>query len=107
MAYSTDKELLERAANASSIEFDFCRPDLGGCQVRQGLTAGWWNPLAKAGDAMNLEIELKLTAEWVPERRGWRIGGLIEGQFIWLAFHGNRLRATVMAAAAMPCPNLV
>ena len=56
-----DRELLELAAKAAGIEFDFCRPELGGCQVRKGLVSGWWNPLASDGDALRLAVELGLS----------------------------------------------
>lgn len=57
----TDKELLELAAKAAGIEFDFCRPDLGGCQIRKGLTSGWWNPLEDDGNALRLAVKLGLS----------------------------------------------
>ena len=57
----TDRELLEQAAKAAGIEFDFCRPDLGGCQIRKGLTSGWWNPLEDDADALRLAVKLKMS----------------------------------------------
>ena len=56
-----DRELLELAAKADGIEFDFCRPELGGCQVRKGLVSGWWNPLDDDGDALRLAVSLRLS----------------------------------------------
>jgi len=56
----TDRELLELAAKAAGIEFYFCRPDLGGCQIRKGLTFGWWNPLTDDGDALRLAVKLHI-----------------------------------------------
>lgn len=56
----TDRELLELAAKAAMVEFDFCRLELGGCQVRKGLTSGWWNPLTDDGDALRLAVRLRM-----------------------------------------------
>lgn len=53
-------ELLKLAAKAAGIEFDFCRSDLGGCQIRKGLTSGWWNPLEDDGDALRLAVKLNM-----------------------------------------------
>jgi hypothetical protein len=53
----SDRELLEAAAKAAGIEFDFCRPELGGCH----LGSRWWNPLTDDGDALRLAVKLRLT----------------------------------------------
>lgn len=52
------RRLLELAAKAAGVEFDFCRPELGGCQIRKGSAFGWWNPLADDGDALRLAVKL-------------------------------------------------
>ena len=52
----TDKELLELAAKAAGIEYDFCRPELGGCQIRKPFVSGFWNPLTDDGDALRLAV---------------------------------------------------
>ena len=57
---STDRELLELAAKAAGIEFEFCRPELGGCLVG----GRWWNPLTDDGDALRLAADLRLGLEW-------------------------------------------
>jgi hypothetical protein len=56
----TDKELLELAAKAAGIEYDFCRPELGGCQIRKPFVSGFWNPLTDDSDALRLAVKLKL-----------------------------------------------
>jgi hypothetical protein len=56
----TDKELLELAAKAAGIEYDFCRPELGGCQIRKPFVSGFWNPLTNDGDALRLAVKLDL-----------------------------------------------
>ena len=56
----TDKELLELAAKAAGIDYDFCRPELGGCQIRKPFVSGFWNPLTDDGDALRLAVKLKL-----------------------------------------------
>jgi hypothetical protein len=56
----TDKELLELAAKAVGIEYDFCRPELGGCQIRKPFVSGFWNPLTDDGDALRLAVKLNI-----------------------------------------------
>jgi hypothetical protein len=56
----TDKELLELAAKAAGIEYDFCRPELGGCQIRKPFVSGFWNPLTDDGDALRLAVKLEI-----------------------------------------------
>jgi hypothetical protein len=56
----TDKELLELAAKAAGIEYDFCRPELGGCQIRKPFVSGFWNPLTDDGDALRLAVKLRM-----------------------------------------------
>jgi hypothetical protein len=56
----TDKELLELAAKAAGIEYDFCRPELGGCQIRKPFVSGFWNPLTDDGDALRLAVKLNI-----------------------------------------------
>ena len=56
----TDRELLELAAKAAGIEYDFCRPELGGCQIRKGLVSGFWNSLTDDGDAQRLAVKLRI-----------------------------------------------
>lgn len=51
---NNDRELLELAAKAAGLEFDFCRPDLGGCLIRKGQISCWWNPFTDDGDAFRL-----------------------------------------------------
>jgi hypothetical protein len=59
----TDKELLELAAKAAGIEYDFCRPELGGCQIRKPFVSGFWNPLTDDGDALRLAVKLWIVPE--------------------------------------------
>ena len=59
---STDRELLELVAKASSIEYEW-HP---GCGYALRLTALdakviYWNPLADDGDALRLAVKLKLS----------------------------------------------
>lgn len=94
----TDRELLEAAARAAG----------NGAVWYAGLGMGidtgaafprLWNPLADDGDTLRLEVALKFTAAWEPMRGGWSIGGIVGGEFRWLAFNEDRKRATVSAAA--------
>lgn len=50
----TDRELLELAAKAAGVASD----GLGGCYDME--RGGVWSPLADDGDAMRLEVKLKL-----------------------------------------------
>ena len=63
----TDRELLELAAKAAGIEYDFCRPELGGCQIRKPFVSGFWNPLTDDGDALRLAVKLGLREYFVIE----------------------------------------
>ena len=94
----TDKELLEAAAKAAGIEYDFCRPELGGCKVRKGLTSGWWSPLTDDGDALRLAVKLEMLVDFMQLRvvAGWRTPE------VCIDFEeGEYCRAIVRAAAAI------
>jgi hypothetical protein len=60
----TDRELLELAAKAAGIEYDFCRPELGGCQIRKPFVSGFWNPLTDDGDAFRLAAAMGFSLEF-------------------------------------------
>jgi hypothetical protein len=102
----TDKELLELAAKAAGIEYDFCRPELGGCQIRKPFVSGFWNPLTDDGDALRLAVKLEVDytirngATWV----NWPVSET--GMFVHHEVHGNdpyaaTRRAITRAAAAI------
>ena len=55
---NNDRELLQLAAAAAGLEFDFCRPELGGCLIRKGQISCWWNPLTDDGDALRLAVKV-------------------------------------------------
>ena len=75
---STDRELLELAAKAAGIAFEFCRPELGGC-----LAGGrWWNPLTDDGDALRLAVKLRL---------------IVEPGACWISKHGPAFGEDVLA----------
>jgi len=54
----TDRELLELAAKAAEIEYEYCRIEVGGCLLKD--KAIWWNPLTDDGDALRLAVKLKM-----------------------------------------------
>ncbi len=54
----TDRELLELAAKAAGIEYEYCRIELGGCLLTD--KSKWWNPIADDGDALRLAVKLKI-----------------------------------------------
>ena len=106
----TDRELLELAAKAAGIEFDFCRPELGGCQIRKSLVSGWWNPLTDDGDALRLAVKLRLGLV-----HSWELEDEDAVATVWISHDGQCLaeeikgddpyaatrRAIVRAAAAL------
>lgn len=97
---SADKELLELAAKAAGAKLYV--PDVDSWieyDAATGERGAWWWPLGDGADTLALEIDLRFTAAWEPMRGGWSIGGIINGEFKWLAFHEDRKRATTMAAA--------
>ena len=53
---TSDEMLLMAAAAAASIEFEYCRIELGGCRTK----TGWWNPLADSKQAFELLVQLRL-----------------------------------------------
>ena len=61
----SDKELLELAAKAAGIEYEFIRPELGGCLAKNlhGWRVCWWNPLTDDGDALRLAVKMGLGVE--------------------------------------------
>lgn len=95
----TDKELLEAAAKAAGIEYDFCRPELGGCKVRKGLTSGWWNPLKDDGDCARLEAVIETEIQWHEDgvQAGKRSNPI--SSFCFYADHKNDKNATHRAAS--------
>ncbi len=89
----TDKELLELAAKAAGIEYDFCRPELGGCQIRKPFVSGFWNPLTDDGDALRLAVKLKIDVKHYDDHVvGWFDGGYIGTGRI--PYEGNPCAAT-------------
>jgi len=56
-----DRDLLELAAKAAEVDFKFCRLELGGCLLTDGI---WWNPLTDDGDALRLAAKLRLGIEF-------------------------------------------
>lgn len=107
---TTDRELLEMAVKAYGFgdpekgrtcwwtESEYPIRSLWNCVVYMD-TMELWNPLSDDGDALRLEIYLKLSAMWHPARKGWSIYGVADGYLKTLAFHEDRKRATTMAAA--------
>jgi hypothetical protein len=83
----TDKELLELAAKAAGIEYDFCRPELGGCQIRKPFVSGFWNPLTDDGDALRLAVKLSLLIAPIAYEPGINAYGAIG-----VSWHGQRYK---------------
>lgn len=89
------RKLLELAAKAAGVASD----GLGRCHDYDRDAP--WMPHTDDGDALRLEIALKFTAAWEPMRSEWNIGGIVAGEFKWLASHEDRKLATTMAAATI------
>jgi hypothetical protein len=56
----TDKELLELAAKAAGIEYDFICPTGAHCGDASTMRDYFWNPLTSDGDALRLAVRLKM-----------------------------------------------
>ena len=99
MTNETDRELLELAAKAAEIPFDSIGAT--GCRVPIiGNESGYfWIPLTDDGDALTLEIKLKLDVTYNHADEMWVISGRVNGCFRLLAFNLDRKRASTMAAA--------
>jgi hypothetical protein len=91
----TDHELLELAAKALGFKIE--HDEVSFFESRD--TGVVWDPLTRAADTLNLEIQLELTSSYSPNRGGWQIGGVVGGEFTWLAFDEDRKRASTKAAA--------
>lgn len=88
----TDRELLEMAAKAIGLTLRYNY--LGDQDARQP-----WIPLADDGDALRLVVECKMTIAFEPNRGGWSVGAIVNGEFRWLAWDEDCNRAIVHAAA--------
>ena len=102
---TTDRELLELAAKAAGhselIYCEFWKCMAGWVEEDGGYfdSNSCWRPLTDDGDAFRLEVALKLSTVWDPTVRRWSVGGIVNDEFKWLAFHQDRRLATVTAAA--------
>jgi hypothetical protein len=54
----TDRELLERAAKAAGIQYNFICPDGAHCGDMNTMQDRFWDPLADDGDALRLAVKL-------------------------------------------------
>ena len=54
----TDRELLELAAKAAGIEYDFICPTGAHCGDVSTMQDFFWNPLTDDGDALRLAVKL-------------------------------------------------
>lgn len=98
----TDRELLELAAKAAGYNVQWCLNGVEGDEIECFVfieTGERWTPYDDDGDDLRLEVKLKLTAAWEPNRGGWSLGGIVNDEFKWLAFDEDRKRATIRAAA--------
>lgn len=96
MVTNTDKELLELAAKAAGID-GFWAED--GLNISSNGITSIWNPLTDDGDALRLEITLKLDAHWDVCSKTWGIYRDADGFYRALARDADRKRATTTAAA--------
>ena len=100
----SNRELLELAAKAVGLEgYRYCTSRRCMAEWMES-DGGWfgssiWNPHYNDGDAFRLEVVLKLSTAWDPMVRCWSVGGIVNEEFKWLAFHQDRRLATVTAAA--------
>lgn len=97
----TDRELLEAAAKAASLEFGSKRSQPISESLYLGPVAGWWNPLTDDGDALRLAVALDIVPRCINSVAfAWR-DGVCDMQEPF----GDKLaavrRAIVRAAAAM------
>jgi hypothetical protein len=56
----TDRELLELAAKAAGIEYNFICPNGAHCGDMNTMQNRFWNPLEDDGDALRLAVKLGL-----------------------------------------------
>jgi hypothetical protein len=56
----TDRELLELAAKAAGIEYDFICPTGVHCGDASTMRDYFWNPLTSDGDALRLAVKLDI-----------------------------------------------
>ena len=56
----TDRELLELAAKAAGIEYNFICPDGAHCGDMNTIQNRFWNPLEDDGDALRLAVKLNI-----------------------------------------------
>jgi hypothetical protein len=56
----TDRELLELAAKAAGIEYNFICPDGAHCGDMNTMQDRFWNPLEDDGDAFRLAVTLEI-----------------------------------------------
>jgi len=99
MVNNTDKELLEMAAKSAGIDYRHVHDEAHGQCLWDGNRLIDWNPLTDDGDALRLEITLKLDAQWDVKSQTWGIYHVSKGFYIALARDSDRKRATTMAAA--------
>ena len=97
---TTDRELLELAANAAGYEY----AKHGGYIVVDGIP-GNWNPLTDDGDALRLAAKLKIDIEWqatnpFPEPRVEAYQRNDEGAYFCADEHEDDYRRAIVRAAA-------
>jgi hypothetical protein len=98
----TDRELLELAAKAAGYKVEWAEPlqsfyfpDSGTWPARSQ-----WNPLTSSGDALELEIALKLWAHWSDMKGGvWLVGTFDQKCPTYYVADTDRRRATTRMAA--------
>ena len=87
----TDRELLERAAKAAGVKYNFICPDGAHCGDMNAMQDRFWNPLTDDGDALRLAVKLGLL------EHSW-LGDMSKEADPYAATR----RAIVEAAAALP-----
>ena len=107
----TDKELLQMAAKA--MGFEVYETTDGTLQNRPiwVFSAGGamgtmpyevhWNPLMDDTQAFRLAVKLQMTVAYEPNRGGWSVGAIVDGEFKWLSWDEDCARAIVLAAASI------
>lgn len=99
MVTNTDKELLTLAAKAAGLNWKDWTKTIFCSETELRDWPYDWNPLTDDGDALRLEITLKLDAQWDVKSQTWGIYHVSKGFYSALARDSDRKRATTMAAA--------
>lgn len=99
MNSETLREMLEMAAKAAGYCVGFTYHSNTCLRVMPDGDQIVWNPLEDDGDRHRLLVGLHMTLAHEPNRGGWSVGAVVDGEFRWLAHDDDEALAVVRAAA--------